>query len=86
MKTARQFSRRRKFCRFTEAEKKGTPFDMDSLHHHVALLRDNYITEGSYKVLPSRTTGTKARYQRLVAKAVKRARKLALLPYCDQHQ
>ncbi len=85
MKPARQYSRRRKFCRFTEAEKKGTPFDMDSLHHHVALLKDNFITE-SGKIVPCRTTGTKARYQRLVAKAVKRARRLALLPYCDQHQ
>jgi small subunit ribosomal protein S18 len=81
----RQFSRRRKFCRFTEAAKKGTPYDMDSLHHFVALLKDNYITE-SGKIVPSRTTGTKARYQRLLAKAIKRARRLALLPYCDQHQ
>ncbi|MEY3182873.1 MAG: ribosomal protein [Pseudomonadota bacterium] len=81
----RQYSRRRKFCRFTEAEKKGTPFDMDSLHHHVQLLKEYYIAEGG-KIYPSRNTGTKARYQRLVATAIKRARRLALLPYCDQHQ
>jgi len=85
MKSARQFSRRRKFCRFTEAEKKGTPFDMDSLHLNIALLKENYVTE-SGKIVPSRTTGTKARFQRLLAKAIKRARRLALLPYCDQHQ
>jgi small subunit ribosomal protein S18 len=81
----RQFSRRRKFCRFTEAEKKGTPYDMDSLHHHITLLRDYYISE-SGRVIPSRTTGTKTRYQRLVARAIKRARKLAFVPYCDQHK
>jgi small subunit ribosomal protein S18 len=84
MAQPRQFARRRKFCRFTEAQKKGTPFDMDSLYQHVSLLKD-YITE-SGKIVPCRTTGTKAKYQRLLAKAIKIARELALIPYCDQHQ
>jgi small subunit ribosomal protein S18 len=35
--------------------------------------------------VPSRITGTKARYQRQLGLAVKRARYLALLPYTDQH-
>jgi small subunit ribosomal protein S18 len=43
-----------------------------------------YITETG-KIMPSRNTGTKARYQRQLATAVKRARFLALLPYSDQH-
>ena len=34
---------------------------------------------------PSRITGTKARYQRQLATAIKRARYLALLPYSDSH-
>ena len=37
------------------------------------------------KIVPSRITGTKARYQRQLSGAVKRARFLALLPYSDQH-
>ena len=33
------------------------------------------------KILPSRITGTSAKYQRKVSQAVKKARHLALLPY-----
>jgi len=43
-----------------------------------------YITETG-KIVPSRITGTRARYQRQLATAVKRARYLALLPYTDSH-
>ena len=43
-----------------------------------------YVGE-SGKIVPSRITGTKARYQRQLATAVKRARYLALLPYTDNH-
>ncbi|HAC28237.1 MAG TPA: 30S ribosomal protein S18, partial [Marinobacter hydrocarbonoclasticus] len=43
-----------------------------------------YITETG-KIVPSRITGTKARYQRQLATAIKRARYLALLPYTDGH-
>jgi small subunit ribosomal protein S18 len=43
-----------------------------------------YITENG-KIVPSRITGTKARYQRQLATAIKRARFLALLPYTDNH-
>ena len=42
------------------------------------------ITENG-KIVPSRITGTKARYQRQLATAIKRARFLALLPYTDKH-
>jgi small subunit ribosomal protein S18 len=44
----------------------------------------NYISE-TYKIVPSRISGTSARYQRQLARAIKRARYLALLPYCDSH-
>ena len=39
-----------------------------------------YLTERG-KILPRRKTGTCARHQRQLAKAIKRARELALLPY-----
>ncbi len=73
---SRQF-RRRKYCRFTAAKVKQIDYK------DLATLR-SYITE-SGKIIPSRITGTKARYQRQLARAVKLARYLALLPYCDQH-
>lgn len=72
----RQF-RRRKFCRFTAENVK----EID--YKDVNLLKE-YIGE-SGKIVPSRITGTTARYQRQLATAVKRARFLALLPYTDNH-
>jgi small subunit ribosomal protein S18 len=44
----------------------------------------NYLTE-SGKIVPSRITGASAKFQRQLATAIKRARFLALIPYCDQH-
>ena len=72
----RQF-RRRKFCRFTADNVK----EID--YKDVNLLKE-YVGE-SGKIVPSRITGTNARYQRQLATAVKRARFLALLPYTDNH-
>ncbi|ODC02477.1 30S ribosomal protein S18 [Terasakiispira papahanaumokuakeensis] len=73
-----RFFRRRKFCRFTAEGIKQIDYkDLDILK--------GYITE-SGKIVPSRITGTKARYQRQLATAIKRARYLALLPYTDGHQ
>lgn len=72
-----RFFRRRKFCRFTAEGVKEIDYkDLDTLK--------GYITETG-KIVPSRITGTKARYQRQLATAVKRARYLALLPYSDSH-
>lgn len=72
-----RFFRRRKFCRFTaEGVKRIDYKDLDTLKA--------YITETG-KIVPSRITGTSARYQRQLAQAVKQARFLALLPYSDSH-
>ena len=72
------FFRRRKFCRFTaEVSKKIDYKDLETLK--------DYITETG-KIVPSRVTGTKAKYQRQLATAIKRARFLALLPYSDSHE
>ncbi|KAA3627926.1 MAG: 30S ribosomal protein S18 [Proteobacteria bacterium] len=72
-----RFFRRRKFCRFTAEGVK----EID--YKDIAVLK-NYVTETG-KIVPSRITGTKARYQRQLATAIKRARFLALLPYSDSH-
>ena len=72
-----RFFRPRKFCRFTAEGVKEIDYkDLDTLK--------GYITETG-KIVPSRITGTKARYQRQLATAIKRARYLALLPYTDGH-
>jgi small subunit ribosomal protein S18 len=72
-----RFMRRRKFCRFTVEGIESVDYkDID-------LLKD-FIGETG-KIVPSRITGTKAKYQRQLATAIKRARYLALLPYSDNH-
>ena len=68
---------RRKYCRFTAEGIK----EID--YKDINLLKQ-YITETG-KIVPSRITGTKARYQRQLSTAIKRARYLALLPYTDSH-
>ena len=69
--------KRRKFSRFTALGVEEIDYkDLDTLNA--------YITETG-KIMPSRNTGTKARYQRQLATAIKRARFLALLPYTDHH-
>ena len=73
---ATQF-RRKKYCYFTANKIK----EID--YKDVYLLK-RFITE-SGKIVPSRITGTKAKYQRQLTKAVKLARYLALLPFCDKH-
>lgn len=72
-----RFFRRRRYCRFT-AE------GVDEIDYKDLEMLKEYITETG-KIVPSRITGTKAKYQRQLAKAVKRARYIALLPYTDQH-
>lgn len=72
-----RYFRRRKFCRFTADKIKWVDYK------DVILLK-NYITENS-KIVPSRITGTCAKYQKQLSKAVKRARYLALISYTDQH-
>jgi len=71
-----RFFRRRKFCRFSA---EGLAIDYKDL-----VLLKQYVSE-SGKIVPSRITGTSAKYQRQLADAVKRARYLALLPYSDSH-
>ena len=73
---ARYFKRKR-FCRFT-AE------GVDEIDYKDLSTLKNYVSE-SGKILPSRISGTKTRYQRQLSTAIKRARYLALIPYSDAH-
>ena len=72
-----RFFRRRKFCRFTAEGVTQIDYkDLDTLK--------GYVTETG-KIVPSRITGTRAKYQRQLSTAIKRARYIALLQYTDQH-
>ena len=72
-----RFFRRRRYCRFT-AE------GIERIDYKDIELLKAFITETG-KIVPSRITGTSAKYQRQLATAVKRARFLSLLPYTDSH-
>ncbi len=73
-----RYFRRRKFCKFTAEGTKEIDYkDIETLKA--------YVSETG-KIVPSRITGTKARYQRQLGTAIKRARYLALIPYTDSHQ
>jgi len=69
--------KRKKFCRFTAEGVKSIDYK------DIEVLKD-FIQENG-KIMPARITGTKARYQRQLGVAIKRARFLALVPYTDLH-
>jgi len=72
-----RYFRRRKFCKFT-AE------GVEHIDYKDLATLKGFLTETG-KIVPSRVTGTKVRFQRQLAAAIKRARFLALLPYTDHH-
>lgn len=72
-----RYIRHRKFCRFTVEKCTSVDYkDLIKIQHSI-------IENG--KIIPSRITGTKAKYQRQLSKAIKIARYLSLLPYTDRH-
>ncbi len=73
-----RYFRRRRYCRFTAENI--TDIDYKDLN-----LLKAYISETG-NIVPSRITGTKAKYQRQLTTAIKRARYVALLPYTDKHE
>jgi small subunit ribosomal protein S18 len=69
----RTFMRRRKVCPFSGA-------NAPKIDYKDVKLLQRYISERG-KIVPSRITAVSALKQRELAKAIKRARFLALLPY-----
>lgn len=69
----RPFFRRRKSCPFSGPN--GATIDYKD-----AKLLQRFISERG-KIVPSRITAVKAKHQRNLARAIKRARNLALLPF-----
>lgn len=68
---------RKKFCPFTSD-------GVDYIDYKDLACLKKYIMENG-RLVPSRITGTNARMQRRLALAVKRARFIGLLPFCDLH-
>jgi small subunit ribosomal protein S18 len=69
--------RRKKMARFSE--------DASDIDFKNINFLKNYISETG-KIVPSRITGIQARFQRRLSTAIKHARFLGLLPYCDSHR
>ncbi|RIW31591.1 30S ribosomal protein S18 [Bacillus salacetis] len=65
--------RRRKVCYFTSN-------GITHIDYKDVDLLKKFISERG-KILPRRVTGTSAKYQRRLTRAIKRARTMALLPY-----
>ncbi|MBL8644602.1 MAG: 30S ribosomal protein S18 [Rhodospirillaceae bacterium] len=72
-KTRRPFFRRRKSCPFTGE-------NAPKIDYKDVRLLQRYISERG-KIVPSRITAVSTKKQRELARAIKRARFLALLPY-----
>ena len=71
------YFRRKRYCKFTVE-------GITSVDYKDIELLKGFVTE-SGNIVPARITGTKAKYQRQLTKAIKVARYLALMPYTDSH-
>ncbi len=65
--------KKKKYCRFKKA-------GIKYIDYKDANFLLKFVNEQG-KILPRRITGTSVKYQRKVAKAIKRARHLAIMPY-----
>lgn len=70
--------RDRKFCPLTER-------DINNIDYKDIALLKKFITE-THKIVPSRISGVVGAKQRELTQAIKLARMMALLPYCDRHE
>ena len=68
---------KRKVCYFTVQK-------IDFIDYKNVQLLRRFVSERG-KILPRRTTGTSARYQRMLSGAIKRSREIALLPFVAEN-
>ena len=66
------FLKPKRACQFTAA-------GVEEIDYKDVELLKKFVTENG-KIIPARMTGTSAKYQRQLTRAIKRARLLALLP------
>jgi small subunit ribosomal protein S18 len=76
MSARRPFFRRRKTCPFSGE-------NSPKIDYKDVKLLQKYVSERG-KIVPSRITAVSAKKQRELAKAIKRARNIALLPFIVQ--
>ena len=74
-----QFKGKKKFCPFESGKIASDEID----YTNFKFLR-KYVTETG-KIVPRRITGVNNIFQHSLAREIKVARFLALLPYCDRH-
>ena len=74
-KSRKNASTSKKRCRF-----KGNPDLIKDIDYKNVDFLKNFLTERG-KILPARISGNSTKYQRLLAKEIKKARIMALLPY-----
>ena len=67
---------RKKVCYFTKNK-------IEYIDYKDIELLKRYISANG-QIVPRRVTGTRAKYQRMLATAIKRARQMALLPYVSE--
>ena len=67
-------------CIDDSAIEAGAPWQNTYPHETFIELLKKFISPNG-KITPRRVTGTSAKYQRMLATAIKRARQMALLPY-----
>ena len=67
---------RKKVCYFTKNK-------IDYIDYKDVELLKRFVSANG-KIIPRRVTGTRAKYQRMLATAIKRARQMALLPYVSE--
>ena len=72
----RQYSRRRKVCRFCVDK-------VDYIDYKDVRTLSHYIPERG-KILPSRISGVCAPHQRRLMRAIKQARNIAFLPFASE--
>jgi len=72
----RTFGRRRKVCPFSGE-------NAPKIDYKDPKLLQRYVSERG-KIVPSRITAVSTKHQRELARAIKRARYLALMPYASQ--
>ena len=71
------FLKQKRVCQFTAA-------GVEEIDYKDVELLKKFINETG-KIIPARMTGTSAKYQRQLTRAIKRARLMALLPFTDSH-
>jgi len=77
-KGGKKFFKKKKKCRFCTDK-------IDVVDYKDTSKLERFITERG-KIVPSRISGTCAWHQRVLAKAIKRARSIALLPYIANYK